>query len=238
MIAARVVHPIAYASRALTETAQIEKEMLAIVFSVEKFNEFTFGRRTVVHTNHKPLESIFTKPLHRTPKRLQGMFSRLQKYDLVVQCERVSRMFLADTLPRAYLPSCAQIESEFETINMMNYLPISEVRLLQIQRETEYDESLQVLKAVIQHGWPENKSTLPLPASPYFDMRDELSVQDGLIFKGERVVVAKAARSGLLKSIHNSHLGVNGCHNRARECHYWPGMIGEIKNYVSTCENL
>ena len=119
---------------------------------------------------------------------------------------------------------------------MMNYLPISEARLLQIQRETEQDESLQVLKAVIQHGWPENKSTLPLLASPYFDMRDELSVQDGLIFKGERVVVPKAARSGLLKSIHNSHLGVNGCLNRACECLYWPGMTGDIKNYVSTCE--
>ena len=233
-------HPIAYASRALTETetryAQIEKEMLAIVFSVEKFNDFTFGRRTVVHTDHKPLESIFMKPLHSAPKRLQGMLIRLQKYDLVVQYERGSRMFLADTLSRAYLPSDAQIESEFETINMMNYLPISEARLLQIQRETEQDESLQVLKAVIQHGWPEKKSTLPLLASPYFDMRDELSVQDGLIFKGERVVVPKAARSGLLKSIHNSHLGVNGCLNRARECLYWPGMTGDIKNYVSTCE--
>ena len=67
-------HPIAYASRALTETesryAQIEKEMLAIVFSVEKFNDFTFGRRTVVHTDHKPIESIFMKPLHRAPFRM------------------------------------------------------------------------------------------------------------------------------------------------------------------------
>ena len=81
-------HPIAYASRALTETesrhAQIEKEMLAIVFSVQKFNDFTFGRRIVVNTDHKPLESILTKPLHRAPKRLQGMLIRLQKYDLVV----------------------------------------------------------------------------------------------------------------------------------------------------------
>ena len=62
------------------------------------------------------------------------MLIRLQKYDLVVQYERGSRMFLVDT--RAYLPLGAQIESEFETINMMNYLPISEARLLQIQRET------------------------------------------------------------------------------------------------------
>ena len=56
------------------------------------------------------------KPLHRAPKRLQGMLIRLQKYDLVVQYERGSRMFLVDT--RAYLPSGAQIESEFETINI------------------------------------------------------------------------------------------------------------------------
>ena len=164
------------------------------------------------------------------------MLIRLQKYDLVVQYGKGNRMFLADTLSRAYLPSGVQIESEFETINMMNYLPISEGRLLQIQRETEQDESLQVLKAVIQHGWPENKSTLPLLASPYFDTRDELSVQDGLIFKGERVVVPKAARSALLKSIHNSHLGVNGCLNRARVCLHWPGMTGDIKNCVSRCE--
>ena len=76
-------HPIAYASRALTEVesryAQIEKEMLAIVFSVEKFNDYTFGRRTIVHTDHKPSESIVKKPLHRAPKRLQGMMIRLQK---------------------------------------------------------------------------------------------------------------------------------------------------------------
>ena len=56
-----------YRDTLLTETesryAQIEKEMLAIVFSAEKFNDFTFGRRTVVHTDRKPVESIFMKPL-------------------------------------------------------------------------------------------------------------------------------------------------------------------------------
>ena len=65
-------HPIAYASRALRETEscyeQIEKEMLAIVFSVEKFNDYTFGRKIIVHTDHSPLKSIAKKPLHRAPK--------------------------------------------------------------------------------------------------------------------------------------------------------------------------
>ena len=64
-------HPIAYASRALTETesryVQMEKEMLAIVFAVEKSNDYTFGNKTIVFSDHKPLESILKKPLHRAP---------------------------------------------------------------------------------------------------------------------------------------------------------------------------
>ena len=147
-----------------------------------------------------------------------------------------TRLFLADTLSRAFLPAGKQDQSEFETINMMKYLPVSEERLLLIQQDTEADESLQVLKAVIQKGWPEHKSNVPSIISPYFNMRDEMSIQDGLIFKGERVVVPRASRSELLRRIHSSHLGVNGCLNRARECLYWPGMTADIKNYVSTCE--
>ena len=61
-----------------------------------------------------------------------------------------------------------------------------------------------------------------------------ISLQNGLIFKGERVVVPKAAKSGLLKSIHNSHLvGVNGCLNIARRLrvvpHFSSGIVERAK---------
>ena len=63
--------PIAYASRSLSDTeqryAQIEKEMLAIVFALEKFNQYTFGRHVRVSSDHKPLESIPSKPLAVAP---------------------------------------------------------------------------------------------------------------------------------------------------------------------------
>lgn len=100
---------------------------------------------------------------------------------------------------------------------------------------TDMDNTLQVLKSVIQGGWPEDKNALPSVISSYFNMWDEMSVQDGLFFKGERVAVPKAARGVLLWRIHNSHLGVNSL-NRAHECLYWPGMAGDIKNHMSTCE--
>lgn len=54
--------PVAYGSRALTQTergyAQIEKECLAIVFGMEKFHQYTYGRPVNVQSDHKPLETI------------------------------------------------------------------------------------------------------------------------------------------------------------------------------------
>lgn len=93
-----------------------------------------------------------------------------------------------------------------------------------------------MLKVVIRKGWPEHNSDLPNVISPYFNIRDEMFVQDSLIFQGKRVVVPRASKSELFKRVHNTHLGVNGCLNRAHECLYWPGITEDIKNYVSTCE--
>ena len=73
--------PVAYASKALTESqqnyAQIEKEMLVIVFGCERFHDFLYGQDVVtVGSDHKPLEAILKKPIHQSPLRLQKMILR------------------------------------------------------------------------------------------------------------------------------------------------------------------
>lgn len=84
--------PIEYTSRALTDAetryAQIKKEMLAIVFALERFNQYTFGRHVHIESDHNPLEAIVLKPLARAPRRIQSMMMRLQKYDFTVHYER------------------------------------------------------------------------------------------------------------------------------------------------------
>ena len=64
---------------------------------------------------------------------------------------------------------------------------------------------------------------------PYYAYADELIVQDGIIFKGERVVIPQFMRAETRKEIHGAHLGINGCLRRARETLFWPGMSDEIK---------
>ena len=181
--------PIAYANHALTDTetrhAQIGKEMLAIVFSLEKFHQYTFRRPVIVRRDHKWLESILKKPLSSAPRWLQGMMRRLQKYNIDVHYECGTKMYIADLLSRAYLPEVRSEDGkEFELVSMVKLLPVSE-----IQRETEADQTLQIVKSLILKGWPNDKSDLPLQAAPYYSLRDQLTVQDGVILRGERLVI-------------------------------------------------
>jgi hypothetical protein len=98
--------PCAYSLRAMTETqqryAQIEKELLAIYLRFNKFYQYVFGRRFTVETDHKPLISIFKKPLNDCPARLQRMCS-LQKLDINLIYKPGKQLIIADSLSRATL---------------------------------------------------------------------------------------------------------------------------------------
>ncbi|XP_046573846.1 uncharacterized protein K02A2.6-like [Haliotis rubra] len=248
--------PVAYASRSLTNTekqyAQIEKEMLAIVFGMERFEQYVYGRKVVVESDHKPLESILRKSLLCALKRLQRMMLRLQKYDFEVIYKRGSQMFFADTLSRAYLPHVKHTETDdgdvfavdvrcqtaldVESINMVEYVPISEERIDQLQKATVEDKSMTILKDLIQDGWPTSSDDVPWCARVFFPFRDELSVQNGIVFKSERVVVPVSIRPGIMERIHYSHLGIQGCIRRARESVYWPNMAADLTDFISKCD--
>lgn len=127
--------PVAYASRALTDTetrsARIEKELLVIVFACERFEPYVYGFHLVhVESDHKPLEYIFLKPLNSAPKRLQRMLLRLQKYSLCVTYKKGKDMFLADTLTRAYLSevNTCEFTRELEQEDHRASLPVGDER--------------------------------------------------------------------------------------------------------------
>lgn len=248
--------PVAYVSRSMTETegnyGQIEKEMLAILLGVERFEQCVYGRPVKIQTDHKPLESIFRKSLHSAPKRLQRMLLRLQKYDLQVSYKNGTEMYLADTLSRAYRVRKStrenvagdvmyieemrgDIEGELEHINMIQYLPVSEPTQTAIQQATESDATLRELKTTIRRGWPATKAEVSANISGYFTFPDELSLQNGLVFKGERLVIPMSVKADMLAKIHRSHIGIQGCLRRAREVVYWPGMSKDVEDYVAKC---
>ena len=154
--------------------AQIEKELLAVVFACSKFKDYILGTEFSIETDHQPLVTILSKPIHAASSRLQRMMLQLQRFTFSVVYRKGKDMFIADALSRAPLASTTR--HPYEASNMIvlnvNFMPSNQLKSL--VKHTAADASLQQLAAVIQRGWPERRSSLPAAAVPYFLVRDEL----------------------------------------------------------------
>ncbi|XP_058817181.1 uncharacterized protein K02A2.6-like [Topomyia yanbarensis] len=85
-------------------------------------------------------------------------------------------------------------------------------------------------------GWPQIKEELDDDLLRYYALQNELTIQRGVVFKGDRIVVPRSIRSKLMEKIHSAHLGVDYTLRAAREALFWPGMTDQITNYVRNCE--
>ena len=84
------------------------------------------------------------------------------------------------------------------------------------------NEVFQAVKAIVQSGWPAERRELSPTVAIYYDIRDELVIQDGLLFRGDRLVVPKALRKRMLQTLHSSRQGIESMLRRARETQYGP----------------
>ena len=84
-------------------------------------------------------------------------------------------------------------------------------------------------------GWPEHRFNFEALVKPYFDFQEELSYIDGIVFKGERVVIPQNLIKQVMDIIHESHLGIVKCKQLARDVVYWPGINKHIEDMVSRC---
>ena len=96
--------PVMYVSRALTETEQrysnIERELLAIVFALERLNHYTFGRTITVQSDHQPLQSIWKRSIVSASPRMQRLLLRLAHYDINTDFLWGKENAIADALSR------------------------------------------------------------------------------------------------------------------------------------------
>ena len=82
---------------------------------------------------------------------------------------------------------------------MTSHLSISDPTLAELKKETARDAVLQDLVAIVLKGWPESLSCIPNAVQPYYHLRSELVVEQGLVFKGHRCVVPSVMRPEIRK---------------------------------------
>ena len=145
---------VAMASRSLTDTekrySNIEKECLAIVLGLEKFEYYLYGREVVIETHHSPLEQIFKKNIAEAPVRLQRFLLRCLKFDITVKYKPGKSIPVADALSRVCFKEEETVKHDIQFITTKS-CPID---INTVQEATMQDQDLNKLKDVIFKGWP------------------------------------------------------------------------------------
>ena len=91
------------------------------------------------------------------------------------------------------------------------------------------------LKQTILDGWPNSRSDCRKLILEYWNHRDELAVEDNLIFRGHAILIPKSLREEMVKKVHISHLAVTKTVQHAKDSICWPGMQKQITDYVLQC---
>ena len=234
--------PIYYASRALTSAEKnyqnLECEAQAAVWGMEKFRYFLYGRKFILQTDQKPLVSIFRKHMIDVSPRIQRITIRAWQYDFVPQHIPGRINVIADSLSRVtpleFQDSNA--EKDIQAVNFLQYSSIEERERDEVLQETSKDKELQSLKHYISTGWPMKRSQIPVSLHPYWNYRDELTIESGILMKNSKVLIPETLKQKYLIQIHQGHQGIEACRSRAREFVFWVNINNDLKEMVEKCD--
>jgi hypothetical protein len=233
--------PVAYASKKLSETekhyAQIEREALALVIGVSKFHQYLYGREFELVTDHKPLLGILSSYKPSSPvafSRIQRWFLTLANYNYKLIFKPTNEVGNADSLSRGPIDmKCTDECSREHSIMVLKVIESSKMSSQQVKQLTKIDPVLKEVFYFTHRGWPED---VPEDWKPYFQKRDEISIEDGILLWGQRVIVPQALRESVLKTLHESHIGIVRMKSVARNSVWWPGIDETIEETAKSCE--
>lgn len=241
------LRPIAFVSRSLSAAERnystIQKEALAIVFSVMKLYQYLVGVHFTLCTDHKPLIAIFGEnrgiPL-MAAARMQRWALILSGFDFKIRHIKGSLNY-ADTLSRIPQVKIKNSGADLNENRQANYIDfIGSNNALQlsfknIQIETRRDKVLSKLIDAVQKG---TVATLKGDEFvPYKRKSEELSVESGCLLWGYRSIIPIKLRKQILLDLHKSHLGIVKTKSLARSYIWWPKLDKDIEDLVKSCHS-
>ena len=166
-----------------------------------------------------PNLSHHTEPLRAMPKK-----------DNVFHLEK--EMQLADALSRCPARASQEIKLDMR----VDYIAFTKPWIEKLKDSTQRDPILATVYQLTQQGWPHQRRHVPRLARRYWDFRDELSTDDGLLLKGPRLIIPGELQEEYLSRLHEGHLSANKVQENAKHHMYWTGIDADIEDYTKRCQ--
>ena len=236
-----VDRPIACASRRLSPAernySQLDREALGVVFGVKKFHQYFYGRCFVIKTDHKPLLGLLSQhkslPQVVSPRMLRWKLT-LTGYEFELKYIPGREIADADGLSRLPSPVGPEDLPPPADVTLMLEAVESLVSVSQVQSATRRDPVVSAAYVYTRDGWPEVCPNQEL--SVYFVHRHELSVENGCLMWGLRVVIPPQLRSHVMSMLHDGHPGMTAMKQLARSIVWWPGLDHQVEDCVRGCQ--
>ena len=232
--------PVAFASRSLGQAeknySQIEKEALGVVFGVKKFHKYLFGRKFTIANDHKPLLTLLNEA-KSVPAMVSGRIQRwallLSAYEYVFEYKPGSKIANADAMSRLPLKTKERkVPIPEEMVFNINKLD-EVIERKDLQKATNEDRTLTVIRRHIQEGWPEDK--MEEVWKPYYRKKLELLNYNELVWWGSRIIVPYKLQKAILETLHEGHPGIVRMKSLARSYVWWPSLDLDIESMVKEC---
>lgn len=225
-------HPVAFASRCMSAPEQnysvTEQECLAVVWAINKFRPYLYGKPFKVVTDHHAL--CWLANIKAPSGKLARWALLLQEYDFEVVHKAGRKHLDADALSRAALPDIANITPSTDTI------PLD---LSDFPAEQRRDSSLRTIIEMLQSNTPLSRQEAR--RSRNFVLRDSVLYKKNFDPFGRPylIVIPRHLRRILLQSLHDDptsgHLGFARTYDRVVQRFFWPSMRRFISGYVRRC---
>ena len=172
------------------------------------------------------------KNLANAPPHLQRMLLELQRYDVTIKYRPGKEMQLADALSRCPARASQEIKLDMQ----VDYIAFTKPWIEKLKDSTQRDPILATVYQLTQQGWPHQRRHIPRLARRYWDFRDELSTDDGMLLKGPRLIILGELQEEYLSRLHEGHLSANKVQENAKQHMYWTGIDVDIEDYTKRCQ--
>ena len=120
----------------------------------------------------------------------------------------------------------------------VDFIAFTKPWIEKLKDSTQRDPILAMVYQLTQQGWPHQRRHIPRLAWRYWDSRDELSTDDGLLLKGLRLMIPSELQEGYLSHLHEGHLSASKVQENAKQHMYWTGINADIEDYTKRCQNV